>query len=196
MEGCSLKVFIHPTAIVESSDIGEGTRIWHFVHVREGAKIGKKCNIGKGVYIDTEVIIGDNVKIQNFATIYRGVVVEDDVFIGPAVVFTNDLYPRAFVWGEEKIERTIVRRGASIGANSTIVCGIEIGEYAMVGAGSVVTKDVPPHALVYGNPARLRGSVCYCGRKLEELVEERRDKVVYRCSHCGELVEVEREWLK
>lgn len=186
--------FIHPTAIVESDEIGEGTRIWHFVHVRQGAKIGRNCNIGKGVYIDTGVIIGNNVKIQNFATIYRGVVIEDDVFIGPAVVFTNDLYPRAFIWSEDRIVPTIVKKGASIGANSTIVCGVKIGEYAMIGAGSVVTKDVPPFGLVYGNPARLKGFVCYCGRKLKEIVEENRDKTVYRCS-CGKEVEI-RKWLR
>lgn len=186
--------FIHPTAIVESEDIGEETRIWHFVHVRQGAKIGRNCNIGKGVYIDTGVVIGNNVKIQNFATIYRGVVIEDDVFIGPAVVFTNDLYPRAFIWGEDRIVPTLVKKGASIGANSTIVCGVKIGEYAMIGAGSVVTKDVPPFGLVYGNPARLKGFVCYCGKKLKDVVEKKEDRIVYRCS-CGKEVEI-REWLR
>lgn len=186
----------HPTSIVESDEIGEGTKIWHFVHIREKAKIGKNCNIGKGAYIDTEVVIGNNVKIQNFATIYKGVIIEDDVFIGPAVVFTNDLYPRAFIWSEEKIKRTVVRRGASIGANSTIICGIEIGEYAMIGAGSVVTKSIPPHSLVYGNPAKLRGFVCYCGRKLGEKAEEDRERITYRCVHCGKLVEIKKEWFK
>ena len=196
MAKSTLKFYKHPSAVVESDEIGEGTKIWHFVHVREKARIGRNCNIGKGVYIDTEVVIGNNVKIQNFATIYRGVIIEDDVFIGPAVVFTNDLYPRAFIWSEEKIEKTIVRKGASIGANSTIICGVEIGEYAMIGAGSVVTKSVPPHALVYGNPAKLKGFVCYCGRKLEEIVEEEEDKIAYRCSYCGELVEIKKEWFK
>ena len=191
-----MSVFIHPTAIVESKNIGEGTKIWHFVHVREGAIIGRNCNIGKGVYIDTKVVIGNNVKIQNFATIYRGVVIEDDVFIGPAVVFTNDLYPRAFIWSEEKIMETRVRRGASIGANSTIVCGIEIGEYAMVGAGSVVTKSIPPHALVYGNPARLRGFVCYCGRKLEKALKEDSISITYECSYCGKNVKIDRRWIE
>ncbi|WP_290901811.1 acyltransferase [Ferroglobus sp.] len=196
MAKSTLKFYKHLSAVVESDEIGEGTKIWHFVHVREKARIGRNCNIGKGVYIDTEVVIGNNVKIQNFATIYKGVIIEDDVFIGPAVVFTNDLYPRAFIWGEEKIEKTIVRKGASVGANSTIICGVEIGEYAMIGAGSVVTKSVPPHALVYGNPAKLKGFVCYCGRKLEEIVEEEEDKIAYRCSHCGELVEIKKEWFK
>ena len=185
-------IYKHPTAVVESDEIGEGTRIWHFVHVRGGAKIGKNCNIGKSVYIDVGVEIGNNVKIQNFASIYRGVKIEDDVFIGPSVTFTNDLYPRAFIWSEQKIVPTVVRRGASIGAGSTILCGITIGEYAMVGAGSVVTRDVSPFALVYGNPAKLRGFVCYCGKKLEDVVK---DEVVYRCS-CGRVVEIRREWLE
>jgi len=183
-------IYIHPTAIVESKDIGDGTRIWHFVHIREGAVIGKNCNIGKSVYIDTGVVIGDRVKIQNFATIYRGVTIEDDVFIGPAVVFTNDLYPRAFIWGENRIIETKVRKGASIGANATIVCGVEVGEYAMVGAGSVVTKDIPPHGLVYGNPARLRGFVCYCGRRLRTVMNRNRKWVEYKCDHCGKKVRV------
>ncbi|AKG91239.1 Bacterial transferase hexapeptide {six repeats} [Geoglobus ahangari] len=189
-----MSTFIHPTAIVESENIGEGTRIWHFVHIREGARVGRNCNIGKGVYIDTEVVIGNNVKIQNFATLYRGVVIEDDVFVGPAVVFTNDLYPRAFIWSDERVVETRVRKGASIGANSTIVCGIEIGEYAMVGAGSVVTRSVPPHALVYGNPARLRGFVCFCGRRLERVVESDDESLIYECEHCGERVRIDRRW--
>ena len=187
--------FVHPTAIVESEDVGEGTRIWHFVHVREKARIGKNCNLGKGVYVDAEVYIGDNVKVQNFATIYKGVRIEDDVFIGPAVVFTNDLYPRSYLWNDERVVETVVRRGASIGANSTIVCGIEIGEYAMVGAGSVVTKSVPPHALVYGNPAKLRGFVCYCGKKLRRIVKENEKEVVYKCD-CGKVVSILKEWFE
>lgn len=191
-----MTVYIHPTAIVETEDIGDGTKIWHFVHIREKARIGKNCTIGKSAYIDTGVVIGNNVKIQNFVTIYKGVIVEDDVFIGPAVVFTNDLYPRSFIWGDSKIERTIVKRGASIGANSTIICGTKIGEYAMVGAGSVVTRDVPPYALVYGNPAKLRGFVCYCGKKLENVVEEEVERVVYKCSQCEEQVEIKRRWLR
>ena len=186
-----MKYYAHPTAIVESDSIGEGTKIWHFVHIREGAKIGKNCNIGKGVYIDRDVEIGNNVKIQNFVSIYKGVKIEDDVFIGPSATFTNDLYPRAFSWYDDKIVPTLVKRGASIGANSTILCGVTIGEYAMVGAGSVVTKDVPPFALVYGNPAVLKGFVCYCGMKLERVVEEDDKKVIYRCS-CGRELEIKR----
>jgi len=181
------KYFVHPTAIVESDSIGEGCRIWHFVHIREKAKIGRNCNIGKGVYIDTEVEIGDNVKIQNFVSVYRGVKIEDDVFIGPSVTFTNDLLPRAFQWEDEMIVETIVRKGASIGANSTILCGVEIGNYAMIGAGSVVTKSVPAFGLVYGNPAELKGFVCYCGRKLTDDSNARGE---FECTHCGKKVRI------
>ncbi len=191
-----MKFYKHPTAIVETDKIGEGTKIWHFVHIRENAKVGKNCNIGKCVYIDKDVEIGNNVKIQNFATIYKGVKIEDDVFIGPSVTFTNDLYPRAFIWSEDKIIPTLVKRGASIGANATIICGITIGEYAMIGAGSVVTRDVPPFGLVYGNPAKLKGFVCYCGRKLRSIFKENEDSIEYKCEHCGRIVIIKKEWLK
>jgi len=151
---------IHETAIVEEGvQLGEGTRVWHFVHIRKGVKIGKNGNIGKDVYIDTNVVIGDNCKIQNFASLYHGLTVGDDVFIGPHVCFTNDLYPRATIWSDERLVKTIVKDGASIGANSTIVAGVKIGKYAMIGAGTVVTKDVPDYALVIGNPARVVGRV-------------------------------------
>lgn len=183
--------FKHPTAVVESDHIGDGTKIWHFAHVREKAKIGKNCIIGKSVYIDAEVEIGNGVKIQNFVSVYKGVRIEDDVLIGPAVTFANDLYPRAYSWSEDKIVPTVVKKGASIGANSTIVCGVTIGSYAMIGAGSVVTKDVPPIGLVYGNPAELRGFVCYCGKKLREIIGENKEKIVYKCE-CGKEVETTR----
>ncbi len=193
-EGKESKVnyFVHPTAIVEDDvEIGEGTRIWHFVHVRKGARIGSGCNIGKGVYIDAGVKIGNNVKIQNFVSVYRGVTIEDDVFLGPHATLTNDLYPRAFNESWE-IVPTLIKKGASIGANATIVCGVTIGEYAMVGAGAVVTKDVPPHALVYGNPARIKGFVCYCGRPLknENIVEETNEHVIFKCPSCGKTVKI------
>ena len=183
--------FKHPTAIVESDTIGDGTKIWHFAHVRAGAKIGENCIIGKSVYIDADVELGNGVKIQNFVSVYKGVRIEDEVLVGPSVTFTNDLYPRAFHWDEDKITSTGVEKGASIGANSTIVCGVTIGGYAVVGAGSVVTKDVPPFGLVYGNPAALNGFVCYCGRKLSEIVREENEKIVYKCE-CGKDVEVKR----
>jgi len=182
----------HPTAIVESDTVGEGTKIWHFVHIRKDAIIGKNCNIGKSVYVDTEVRIGDNVKIQNFVSIYKGVEIENDVFIGPSVVFTNDMYPRAFIWVNEKIVQTIVKKGSSIGANATIICGVTIGEYAMIGAGSVVTRDVPPYGLVFGNPAHLRGFVCQCGEKLYKIIDTNENNIVYECE-CGKKIDIRKE---
>ena len=178
------KTYIHPTAIVDkTAKIGEGTKIWHFVHVRENAKIGKNCVLGHAVYVDCNVEIGSGVKLENRANLYDGVTIEDDVFIGPHVTFTNDLYPRSFD-GNWKIVPTLVKKGASIGAGSVVVCGITIGEYAMAGAGSIIANSVPPHALVFGNPARIRGFVCVCGRNL---VEEKRQLklVLMTCAICG-----------
>ena len=185
-QGC----YAHPTAIVESQSIGEGTRIWHFAHVRYGSKIGDNCNIGKSVYIDTGADIGSNVKIQNFVSVYKGVTIEDDVFVGPSATFTNDLYPRAFIWDEDHVSATRICRGASIGANATIVCGITVGEYAMIGAGSIVAEDVPPFGLVLGNPGRLRGYVCYCGRRLEWTGKDNECKTIYICKSCGKKIEI------
>lgn len=159
--------FIHPTAEVsEKAKIGEGTKIWNLAQVREGAVIGKNCIISKNVYIDTGVVIGNHVKVQNNVNVYHGVTVEDDVFLGPSMTFTNDMYPRAFNEDWE-ITETVVKKGASLGANVTVVCGVTISEYAMAGSGSVITKDVPSHALVVGNPARQIGWVCRCGHKLD-----------------------------
>ncbi|MHA1835888.1 MAG: acyltransferase [Candidatus Odinarchaeia archaeon] len=141
------------------------------------------------MYIDKDVQIGNCVKIQNFTSIYKGVKIEDEVFIGPSVTFTNDLYPRASIWDEERIIPTTVKKGCSIGANATIICGVTLGEYSMIGAGSVVTKDVPPFGLVYGNPATLKGFVCYCGLKLKKIVKKEGNKIVYKCD-CGKKVEV------
>ena len=182
---------IHKTAIVEEgAQLGEGTRIWHFAHVRKGAKIGRNGNIGKDVYIDTNVVIGDNCKIQNFASLYHGLIVGNNVFIGPHVCFTNDLFPRASIWNEERLVKTVVKDGASIGANSTIIAGITIGESAMVGAGAVVTKDVPNRALVFGNPARVRGFVCECGKKLEKK-SKKKNLVLLLCPQCGKEVSID-----
>ncbi len=160
-------VFIHASAHVsDEASIGKGTKIWINSQVREKAVIGDNCIISKDTYIDTEVRIGSRVKVQNGVSIYHGVTIEDDVFVGPNVAFTNDFVPRAFN-DEWKISKTLVKHGASIGANATILCGHTVGEYALVGAGSVVTKDVPDHGLVVGNPARLIGYVCRCGQRLD-----------------------------
>lgn len=171
-----MSIFIHPTAEVsEQAKIGDGTKIWNLAQVRENSEIGKECIISKNVYIDTKVILGNRVKIQNNVNVYHGVIIEDDVFLGPSMTFTNDFYPRAFN-ADWKISKTHVGKGASIGANATIVCGNNIGEYAMIGSGSVVTKNVLSHALVVGNPARQIGWVCKCGHKLNSN---------YICPSCG-----------
>lgn len=162
------KPYIHPSANVsEQAQIGDNTKVWINVQIREGVRIGLNCIVSKDVYIDQDVTIGNNCKIQNSVSVYKGVTIEDRVFVGPNVAFTNDRVPRAFntQW---KITPTLVREGASLGANSTIVCGVEIGRFAMVAAGSVVTKNVPAHALVMGNPARIHAYVCECGNKLND----------------------------
>ena len=148
--------FAHESSYVdEGCEIGEGTKIWHFTHVMPGARIGRGCNIGQNVVISPQVVIGDNVKIQNNVSVYTGVVLEDDVFCGPSMVFTNVVNPRSHVSRKDEYRRTVVRRGATLGANSTIVCGHSIGRYAFVGAGAIVTRDVPDYALVLGNPAQI-----------------------------------------
>lgn len=160
--------FKHETAIVEEgAKIGKDTKIWHFAHVRGNAKIGSNCNIGKDAYIDNNAQIGNRVKIQNGVSVWNGVTIEDSVMVGPNACFTNDLYPRAEIWNEERIKKTLVKEGASIGANATIICGNEIGKYALIGAGSVVTKNIPAHAIVVGNPAKIIGYACTCGERLK-----------------------------
>ena len=183
--------YVHPQAeVAAEAQVGAGTRIWRQAHVREHASLGETCNVGKGVYIDAHVRIGSNVKIQNHVSIFEGVTIEDGVFIGPHVCFTNDLFPRAINpdgtlksadnW---QITPTLVKYGASIGAGSIIVCGVTIGEFALIGAGSVVTHDVPPYTLVYGNPARQHGYVCRCARRFTKMREE--DNTLYGwCDVC------------
>lgn len=183
---------IHPTADVsKNSKIGEGTYIWNNAQIREGAKVGKNCIIGKNVYIDTGVVIGNNVKIQNNSSIYKGVKIKDGVFIGPHTCFTNDKFPRAINPNgtlksndDWELAKTIVEKGASIGANSTILAGINIGRFALIGAGSLVSKSVPKHRLVYGNPAKVKGYVCYCGLRI--------DIIDYKnpCQNCKRIISI------
>lgn len=158
----------HPTAVIdEGCTIGEGTKIWHFSHIMPGCIIGNNCNIGQNVVISPQVTLGNNVKVQNNVSVYTGVTCEDDVFLGPSMVFTNVFNPRSAVSRKNEYRKTIVRKGASIGANATIVCGYEIGEYAFIGAGAVVTKEVPAYAVVVGNPARQTGWMSRNGHKLK-----------------------------
>ena len=159
--------FVHESSYVdEGCEIGEGTKIWHFSHIMKDCTIGKRCNIGQNVVISPGVVLGEGVKIQNNVSVYTGVVCEDGVFLGPSCVFTNVINPRAFIERKSEYRKTVVKKGASIGANATIVCGHNIGRYAFVGAGSVVTKTVPDYAMVYGCPATVRGYVCQCGEQL------------------------------
>lgn len=155
-----MSYFKHESSYVDDgAEIGEGTKIWHFCHVMSGAKIGSNCSLGQNVNVGGRAVIGNGVKIQNNVSVYDDVIVEDDVFLGPSMVFTNVINPRAFVQRKDEYKQTVLKKGCSIGANVTIVCGVTVGEYALVGAGAVVTKDVPPYKLVYGNPARVHGNV-------------------------------------
>jgi UDP-2-acetamido-3-amino-2,3-dideoxy-glucuronate N-acetyltransferase len=172
--------FVHPTAVVdEPAEIGEGTRIWHFSHVMSNSRIGKNSMIGQNVFVGSGAIIGNNVKIQNNVSIYDGVVLEDEVFCGPSMVFTNVFNPRSFISRRKEFRRTVVGKGTTIGANATIVCGNTIGAYTFIGAGSVITRDVPDYALVYGNPGKVKGWVCQCA----EEISFRSRKAV--CKACG-----------
>ena len=162
------KFYVHPTATIDKPcEIGQGTKIWHYSHVMSGAIIGENCQIGQNVLVSSSAEVGNGVKIQNNVSVYDGVKLEDGVFCGPSMVFTNVINPRSHVPRRDEFKKTLVKRGATLGANSTIICGVTIGEYAFIGAGAVVTKDVPPRALVYGNPASMKGWMCDCGVKLE-----------------------------
>ncbi len=183
--------FVHPTSVVdEPVEIREGTKIWHFSHIMSGVKIGRNCIIGQNVFIGSGAVLGDDIKVQNNVSIYDGVVLEDDVFCGPSMVFTNVFNPRSFISRKKEFQRTVVGKGATIGANATIVCGNKIGRYAFIGAGSVVTKGVPDYAVVYGNPARVKGWTCQCA---EEIIFRSRKA---KCQACGRQYKKDRSGVK
>lgn len=180
-----MNYFKHESSYVdEPCEIGEGTKIWHFSHIMKNCVIGKNCNIGQNVVISPDVILGNNVKVQNNVSIYTGVICEDDVFLGPSMVFTNIINPRSAVVRRDKYQKTIVKKGASIGANATIVCGNDIGEYAFIGAGAVVTKEVKPYALIVGNPARQIGWISEYGLRLNF------ENNTTKCPESGEMYEL------
>jgi UDP-2-acetamido-3-amino-2,3-dideoxy-glucuronate N-acetyltransferase len=176
--------FVHESSYVDQPcEIGAGTKIWHFSHIMKSCRIGRGCNIGQNVVVSPDVVIGSNVKIQNNVSIYTGCILEDDVFCGPSMVFTNVINPRSHVIRKDEYRTTLVKQGASLGANSTVICGITIGRYAFAGAGAVLTRDVPDYALVVGNPARIQGWMCACGIKLKLEADGEREKG--QCAACG-----------
>jgi len=163
-----LSYFVHKSSYVDKDvEIGAGTKIWHFCHIMSHVKIGKSCNLGQNVFVSSDVRLGNNVKIQNNVSVYTGVIVEDDVFLGPSMVFTNVINPRSCINRKNEYKATLVCKGASIGANATIICGITLGQYCFIGAGAVVTRDVPNYAIAYGSPARIHGWMCQCGEQLD-----------------------------
>lgn len=183
--------FVHESSYVDdNTKIGEGTKIWHFSHVMSNSEIGENCNIGQNVVISPDVKIGNNVKIQNNVSVYTGVICEDDVFLGPSCVFTNVINPRSFISRKDEYRKTVIKKGASIGANATIVCGHNVGAYAFVGAGTVVTKDVPDYALVIGNPARVKYYVCECSKKMDFKNNK------FTCPECGKEYEMKDELVR
>lgn len=191
-----IKSFFHHFAVVESDEVGEGTRVWAFAHIMRGAKVGRFCNIGEHCYIESGVEIGDFCTIKNGVHLWEGVVLEDYVFLGPSAVFTNDKYPRSKNRGWE-LRRTVIKRYATVGAGAVVLCGIEIGRYALVGAGAVVTKSVPDFGVVFGNPAKLVGYACACGRVLLRIGKRKKKRfkrnTIHRCSNCGRVYEYDGE---
>jgi UDP-2-acetamido-3-amino-2,3-dideoxy-glucuronate N-acetyltransferase len=186
MNNIKNNIFIDPTSIVEKNvSIGKNTKVWHFSHIQSGSSLGSNCVIGQNVYIAPDVAIGNNVKIQNNVSVYKGVIIEDDVFVGPSAVFTNVINPRSFIERKDEFKNTILKKGCSIGANATIICGNIIGKYALVGAGSVVTKNVDDFQLVFGIPAKHKGEVCECGCKI--LMDMK--KGIY-CNECDRKYEI------
>jgi UDP-2-acetamido-3-amino-2,3-dideoxy-glucuronate N-acetyltransferase len=176
--------FVHESSYVDQPcEIGSATKIWHFSHIMKNCRIGQHCNIGQNVVVSPDVVIGNNVKIQNNVSVYTGCILEDDVFCGPSMVFTNVINPRSHVVRRDEYKTTLVKRGASFGANSTVVCGITVGRYAFIGAGAVVTRDVPDYALVVGNPGRVHGWMCACGIKLTFATNGEHENSV--CAACG-----------
>jgi UDP-2-acetamido-3-amino-2,3-dideoxy-glucuronate N-acetyltransferase len=174
--------FVHESSYIdEPCEIGAGTKIWHFSHIMSNSKIGQNCNIGQNVVISPGVTLGNGVKIQNNVSIYTGVICEDDVFLGPSCVFTNVINPRSFIERKDEYKTTLIKKGATIGANATIICGNTIGKYALIGAGAVITKNVPDYALMTGNPAKLTGYICQCGQRLEFIAGQA------QCPACADL---------
>lgn len=185
------EVYIHESSYVdEPCEIGKGTKIWHFSHIMKNCKIGEDCNIGQNVVISPDVVLGNGVKIQNNVSVYTGVICEDDVFLGPSCVFTNVINPRSFISRKDEYKKTIIKKGASIGANATIVCGHNIGRYAFVAAGAVVTKDIPDYALVMGNPARVKRYVCECSEYMKF------ENNQFICPNCGKKYKIENDIVK
>jgi len=183
--------FVDPTSVVdEAVEIGNGTQIWHFSHIMSGAKIGKNCIIGQNVFVASGAILGNNIKLQNNVSVFKAVTLEDDVFCGPSMVFTNVFNPRSFISRKKEFRATLVRKGATIGANATVICGNTIGQYAFIGAGSVVTKDIPDYALVYGNPGKVKGWVCQCAEEI--IFRSGRAK----CQVCGKKYRKDRTGVK
>lgn len=180
-----MSFWVHDLSLVdERAEIGDGTKIWEFCNVMAGAKIGSDCSVGGGCFIESKVVVGNRVKIKNNIALYNGFVCEDDVFLGPNCVFTNVINPRSFIEKKDEFRITKIRKGATIGANSTVICGHTIGCYALIGAGSVITHDIPDYALVIGNPARMKGYVCCCGERL------RRRKKIYLCEKCNKVYRI------